>query len=106
MFTQLNPRLTALAVVLTALSALQADAQELGVGSRVFGPPPTRTIVGGTFTVGHGGVYGHGLGWGGYGYRPYYTAYGWGGPHGDRPPHFRYGCFRAWGELRVPGFWS
>src|SRR5262245_12986496 len=97
-------RLGWLAFALAALTVSPVLAQQVGVGSRVFGPPPTRTIVGGTFTA--GGVFAAG-----YAYRPYY-AYGapwyggawygggWYGGGWYRPPSFGYGYYGPWGPWR------
>src|SRR6478672_11540161 len=94
-----SPPVALLAIAWAALYAPRVDAQQVGVRSRVFGPPPTRTIVGGTFTAGPGGFHGHGYGVGpglvgDYGYRPYPAGYGaWYGGPWYRPPYFGYGYY-------------
>src|SRR5262245_35104501 len=104
-------RFVLLAPAVAALNVAASFAQEagvvVGVGSRVFGPPPTRTIGTGAFTAGPGFV--------GYGYRPYYAGYGgpwygglsyggawyggswYGGSSWHRPPYFGYGYYGPWG---------
>src|SRR6266550_9111306 len=96
-------RLGLSSVILAAFCLPPANAQDVVIGARVFGPPPSATFVGGTFAVGHGGFYGDGYGFGlgfagGYGYRPYYPGYGWpgyGAPYWYRP-HFGYGYYGSW----------
>src|SRR5437660_1596237 len=85
-------RLSLSSLIWAAFYLPPANPQDV-VGSRVYGPPPTRTVVGGTFTVGHGGYYG------GYAYRPYYGGYGspwYGGLYRYRPSYFGYGDYGPW----------